>query len=320
MRCSVVRAARRGAQGGVAEAAALTGLARARVTGYPRSPVRYYPADMRLAEPVLVGDLLPEIRRLLLELLEELTGAEWDAPTPCPDWTVKDIALHLLGDDIGILSRRRDGFLLPPLPGEDIVMLVNRLNDTWLRATSRLSPRVLCDLLRHTGDQVDAYFATLDPFQPAEPVSWAGPEPAPAWLGIAREYTEHWVHQQQIREGLGVPGLFEPRLFAPVLATFVRALPHTFHRVIAPVGTIVVLTVEGESGGQWAVLRSTNGAWELYEGPVGGRVAARVTLDQDIAWRMFTRAVAPAVLRRRAAIRGDRSLGETILRSVAIIA
>src|SRR5260370_40370159 len=65
---------------------------------------------MREAEPVLVVDLFPVERQHLLQLLAQLREEEWHSPTVCAGWTVKDIALHLLGDDIGRLSRDRDAF------------------------------------------------------------------------------------------------------------------------------------------------------------------------------------------------------------------
>ena len=46
-------------------------------------------------------------------------------------------------------------------------------------------------------------------------VIWAGSDPAPMWLRVAREYTERWHHQQQIREALGRAFLTEPQWFAP---------------------------------------------------------------------------------------------------------
>jgi hypothetical protein len=59
-------------------------------------------------------------------------------------------------------------------------------------------------------------------------VSWVGPDPVPNWLDVAREYTERWTHQQQARDAVGMPGLREPTFMAPVLATFVHALPQAF--------------------------------------------------------------------------------------------
>ncbi|HLI07692.1 MAG TPA: maleylpyruvate isomerase N-terminal domain-containing protein [Ktedonobacteraceae bacterium] len=46
--------------------------------------------------------LFPAERKQLLLLLSQLDESEWHRPTICPGWTVKDIALHLLGDDTSI--------------------------------------------------------------------------------------------------------------------------------------------------------------------------------------------------------------------------
>jgi hypothetical protein len=51
-----------------------------------------------------------------------------------------------------------------------------------------MSPRLLIDLLQVTGRQMCAFFRTLDPYALGSPVSWVGPEPAPVWLDLAREY------------------------------------------------------------------------------------------------------------------------------------
>jgi uncharacterized protein (TIGR03083 family) len=276
---------------------------------------------MKPPPPVQILDVLPEERERFLELLADLDDAAWRRPTGCPGWTVHDVALHLLGDDLGLLSRMRDGVTaFSPGPDEPIVPFINRLNAEWVISTRRLSPRVLLDLLRLAGEQTHAHFSSLDPFTLGETVSWAGPEPAPHWLGIAREYTERWVHQQQIREALAAPILAEPRLFAPVLATFVRALPHTFRDVAAPAGTTVSLRIEGDAGGEWSVARSSAGRWELFEGLPTGPPDALVKLDQDTAWRLFTKGIGGRVAERRASIEGHAPLGRNVLRTVAILA
>ena len=56
-----------------------------------------------------VRAVLTRERSELLEWLDDLTPDEWGAPTAAPGWTVKDLALHLLDDDLGLLSRSRDG-------------------------------------------------------------------------------------------------------------------------------------------------------------------------------------------------------------------
>jgi hypothetical protein len=182
----------------------------------------------------------------------------------------------------------------------------------------RLSPRILTDLLRQSGDETAALFATLDTFALGGPVTWAGPEPAPRWLDLAREYTERWHHQQHIRDAVGRPGLTEPRFFAPVLATFARALPHTFRAIDAPAGTTVQLTITGDSGGAWALVRDRD-RWTLFTG-LAPNPTAHVTLDQAIAWRLFTKGLSAQDAARDARIEGEHRFGRAMLDTVAIIA
>lgn len=280
---------------------------------------------MKQPEPVLVVDLFPTERAQLLRLLSDLSEEEWSRPTVCAGWSVKDIAQHLLADDMGVLSRHRDGFYDHSfrLDGgsdgwADIIALVNVLNDIWVKATRRISPRLLCELLGLTGRQLHEYYASLNPFVIGGPVGWAGPDPAPVWLDIAREYTERWLHQQHIRDALDKPGVKEKRLFAPVLATFVRALPHTFRDVDAANETAVGLVITGEAGGEWSVVRQGE-RWVLWEG-VPPNAASLVTIEQDLAWRLFTKGVSKEEALQQVQVEGERFLGLNVLETVSILA
>ncbi len=277
---------------------------------------------MRKPEPIIVVDLFAPLREALLVLLESLTPAAWAQRTAAPLWNVKDVALHLLGDDLGLLSRCRDSFTPadrpPPRNYDELVTLINTLNEEWTRAARRLGPRLLIDLLRWSGPQVEAYFASLDAMALGNPVDWAGEEPAPVWLDIAREYTERWHHQQQIRDAVGKPGFAEPRYFAPVLDAFVRALPRTFRNVEAPEGTAVRLTISGEAGGDW-LLRRESAAWNLYLAGGSVKPSAHVAIPQDDAWKLFTKGLKPEAVRARAKLEGNQSLALKVLNTVSIL-
>ncbi len=279
---------------------------------------------MKTVDPIDVVDLFAGEREALLRLLASLSDTGWATPTVCPGWTVKDVALHLLGVDMANLSRRRDGFRAPDAQGPvgeahaDLVAFLTRFNESWVEATRRLSPRLLCELLAFTDPAVVAYYRSLDLDALGEPVSWAGPQPAPVWLDVAREYTERWVHQQQIRDALQRPGLKEPRYVAPVLAAFVHGLPPALSTVAAPAGTRVRLVVSGPAGGVWLALRPGD-AWVLGQDEEG-TAAATVTLDQETAWRLFTKGITRDVALQHARLEGDRSLADRMLDTVSIIA
>ena len=267
----------------------------------------------------MVLDLFAEDRTALLSVLTGLDADDWERATPCAGWSVKDVATHILGGDLANLSRRRDGYQGDaPAPGQDLVSFLNNSNDTWMRAARWLSPRVVCDRLAAAGPPLFAYFASLDRLAVGAPVSWAGPAPAPIWLDVAREYTERWHHQQHIREAVGQPGQTEPRFLHPVLATFAYALPVALHDADAPMGTIVHLHIDGQAGGDWFVRRERNG-WQLYLG-APTTAAARVDLDQDRAWRLYTKGIAPWEVQAAVTFAGDQHLGRRLLDAVAIIA
>jgi uncharacterized protein (TIGR03083 family) len=275
---------------------------------------------VKTPEPVLVADLFPEVLEALLELLSGLSAAEWNKGTACSGWSVKGVALHLLGGEIGNLSRRRDGHVLKASGQgwKELVTMLNDWNQDWVHAARRISPRLLGDLLEFTGTQMNDYFRNLDPFAMGSPVVWAGSEPAPVWLDIARELTERWHHQQHIRDAVGQPGLKEPRYLTPVLASFVRAMPRAYHGVSAPEGTSVVLTIAGEAGGNWSLLRRS-GEWHLYQGKAE-KPNAEVIVDQDIAWRLWTRGLSRSAAEAEMAFGGEQKLGMPVLEMVSIIA
>jgi uncharacterized protein (TIGR03083 family) len=270
--------------------------------------------------PVQVIHLFPELLDALLRLLSDLGAAEWNRPTACAGWSVHDVALHLLGDDAGFVSRKRDGYALPAaVEGWDsLVAWIDEQNALWVAATRRTSPRLLCDLLRFVGRQMCATVESLDPDALGGPVSWAGPEPAPVWLDLAREYTERWLHQQHIRDAVDRPGLKGPRFLAPALDTFVRALPRAYQEVDAPEGTLVALTITGDAGGQWFLVRE-KGTWRLYVESERGP-QAEVVLGQELAWRLFTKGLHPEQARADVELRGDVALGLKALDTVSIIA
>lgn len=271
-------------------------------------------------QPILVVDLFPEILDALLGLLGSLSADDWQRPTVCPGWCVQDVALHLLGVEISNLSGRRDGHAVRAAitRWEELVTLVNEMNAAWVQAARRMSPPLLLDLLQHTGLQTCAFLRALNPYALGGAVAWVGPELAPVWLDVAREYTERWVHQQQIRDAVGQPALTQQRYLAPVLAAFVWALPRTFRATSAAEGTVVTLTIRGASGGQWSV-RQEAGTWRLYAGAPDRR-DAEVLIDEAMVWRLCTRGLSPEQAREQVTLVGDPVLTLKVCEMVSIIA
>lgn len=275
---------------------------------------------MTIAIPTL--HLFAPLDEKLITLLRSLSPDDWQKPTRAKQWTVKDIATHLLDGNLRTLSMLRDQYFGQPGPTdtsyEGMVRYLNDLNASWINGVRRLSPAVLVDLLEHSGREYTAYLHTLDPFGPAVfSVDWAGTYPTPNWFHIARDYTEKWHHQQQIREAVNRYGIASRELYYPVLDTFLQALPHHYRSVTASPGSTVKLHITGLAGGEWYLVRKEN-AWQLTKEKATSHT--EITLDDDTAWKLFTKGLTLEEAHRLVSITGDRALGAPIYSMVAVMA
>ena len=122
---------------------------------------------LRPLEPVLLVDRLGPLHAELIRLLRGLNPGDWNRPTACALWSVRDITAHLLDDDLRRLSFHRDGQPPPaagPIDGyASLVAMINRMNAEWVAVARRMSPRVLIELLEVTGPMVVELFRSIDP-------------------------------------------------------------------------------------------------------------------------------------------------------------
>ena len=138
------------------------------------------------------------------------------------------------------------------------------------------------------------------------------------WLDLGREYTERWHHQQQVREAVGVPLLTEPRWLGPVLRVAIHALPRAYADVTPSAPAAVVLEITGPSGGIFS-LDYREGRWRLLEGE-SADAAARVSVDEDTAWRLLHKRISKQEAEQAARIDGDRGLAARVFQALAVMA
>lgn len=317
--------------------------------------------------PITVNHLFPRLARELLALVRSIPPDRWAAPTCYPTWTVHDIATHLAQTAAWRLSLQRDGHRPLGVEGhgddgarsggrvqaadfEELAKLIDAANTRWRETLGGLSPRVVVELLASLEPALARYLSRL-PRHGRAPVgvAWAGEGVSERWFDTARELTERWHHQQQIREAVGAPGIDRPAYLRPVISTLMRALPYGYRSVRAPVGTTVDVEVRGRSGGRFRLEALAEEGWALFEGssgrrggasrgrsardraglrPTGGRRAlyreeraadALVSLSEDTAWRFLTRSIPEDRARPLITLSGDRGLAERFLSVVAVM-
>ncbi|MBL8216452.1 MAG: maleylpyruvate isomerase N-terminal domain-containing protein [Bryobacterales bacterium] len=263
--------------------------------------------------------LLGKLDGMPVELVRGLSAEDWERPTIAGVWRVKQVAAHLLDTQVRKLSMVRDGFWGEgPREGEGLVAFINRLNAEGAALYSRHSPAVLASLLEISGRESAAFHEGLDPeARAAFAVSWAGESESANWFDTARELTERWHHQQQIRLAVDKPGILTAEFYRPVMETFLLGAPYAYREIGASVGQAVRVEVSGEAGGVWWLVRGEAG-WALRD-EEQGEVAASVMMPQEVAWRVFTKGIPREEAMAVCRVEGDAALGGALFRLTAIV-
>jgi uncharacterized protein (TIGR03083 family) len=267
----------------------------------------------------LTGMLEPE-RRAFVDLLTSLEADEWSAPTECPAWTVKGVALHVLGDDLSLLARQRDEatnsliLYAEKHPGLDFRQLLDGFNEQWVEAAMFLSPPLVIELLRLSGEWTSSFYEQVDLDRPGEPVGFfGGSGSSPYWQAIAREYVERWVHQHQIRRALGRPDLGRAFL-DPAAAVVARSVAAHMPALDAAPGTVLTLTVRNVAS--WSCTLDDHHSWKLTDGRFPD-AAVELSLAEADATSVLSRGLGRDDAIAAFQISGDDDLGGRALRVIS---
>lgn len=265
---------------------------------------------------------LSQVDELLIKLLQTLSPEDWQRPTVAKLWTVKDVVAHLLDGNIRVLSMLQDGYFgesPTDFSYDGLVAYLNVLNADWVKAMKRVSPQLLITMHQLTGPMYNQYYASLKPNDIAPfAVSWAGDTESPNWKHIAREYTEKFLHQQQIRDAIGNTDLLHSHYFTTFLAVFMLGLPHAYCNIEEKENAVVRVTISGEYGGSWQIRKQETG-WQLYE-QTDIEPTAIITIPADVSWKLFSKSVRPADIIQHISTKGDLILGEQALWMVSVMA
>ena len=268
--------------------------------------------------------LIRRVDEQLIPLLRALEAEDWQL-VAVGSWAVRDVVAHLLDGALRRLALDRDGHQPPP-PGRDLsdygemLEFLNELNASWVEAAQRLSPEVMIDLLEQVCPQVADYLDSLDPEgEAAFRVSWAGEDASRVWMDVAREFTERWHHQQQIRDAVGAAALDQECYLRPLLETFMRALPRSYASIGAPAGATIMVSISDLDGLSWVLERQPD-IWKLGRADTDKEADVRIDLPAEVAWKLFTKAITSSEARSRAQVMGDKGLAQPFFSTLAIMA
>jgi uncharacterized protein (TIGR03083 family) len=234
---------------------------------------------------------------------EPLTAEQWNRPTECPEWTVKDIYAHLVGGEVWMSEGHP-----PPAQG-----------------LARIADEPVRERREHSGSQVLAELRDVLALRIRQIADTAPDPDAPTMTAYLQPVTvsvlyrmrafDAWVHEQDIRRALGVPGNLDTPSAKISRGIFLAALPRVVAKLAgAPPGATVRLSVTGPVALDQTIVVDQSGRAHVTDEPGTPTVA----LHTD--WETFSRLAAGRIAPPAAPVEvtGDAALGARVLAHLAI--
>jgi uncharacterized protein (TIGR03083 family) len=242
----------------------------------------------------------------VVALAEGLAPEEWDLPTACPRWSVKDNLVHVIGVEAMLLGRPTPDVTLP----EDLPHVRNdfgRVNEQWIESyRGRSTTDVLADL-REVIAERRAALAGMDQADfDAESFTPAGPDSYGRFMRV--RVMDMWMHEQDVRQAVGRPGHEDGRAPQAALDEMTAALGYVVgKRAGAPPGSRVRFELTGPMARRVDVEVSDRAR-------VVDALAGDPTVTLTLPGHLFTRLCGgrgadPATV----VVDGDPDLGEAII-------
>jgi uncharacterized protein (TIGR03083 family) len=263
-------------------------------------------ADVRLV------DQLEEVWTRIAALGETLTEDEWKRPTRVPGWTVQDNLTHLTDIEAMILGRPREDHTI----AEGLPHVKNEFgarNEVFVDARRAWSG---ADALAEFDEVTRARVAQLRTFGVGDfdAESWTPMGPGTVRDLLPFRVFDSWVHEQDMREALGMPGGIEGDVAETSMARITSTAGYVVGKKVSPPdGTTVVFELTPPMAQTFAVQVEGGRARSLDR--ISADPTVRVTVDGVTYARLACGRADPAaeLAAGSVGLAGDVALGRRIV-------
>ncbi|MGA5128550.1 maleylpyruvate isomerase family mycothiol-dependent enzyme [Streptomyces olivoreticuli] len=252
------------------------------------------------------------------ELVKPLPESDWNRPTECPGWSVRDVVSHVIGVETEFLGEPRPIHTLP----RDLYHVTDEFSryievqvdvrrcHTALEMTSELDLVILrrCRQLRNENRG------------PQTPFRWplGSGNDQPLERALTVRAFDVWTHEQDLRRALRMPGNLDSPAAVLTRDFLLAALPKVVAKdAAAPPGSAVVFDVHGPLEFLRTVRVDAQG-----RGKIDSSVSLGPTVTLGMDWETYARLacgrVRPDAVADQIKVEGEPRLARTILREFAI--
>ncbi len=264
-----------------------------------------------------VVDLMEHVWSSIDSLCSRITEAQWKTPTDCPGWSVQDQVSHLVGAEAGILGNPRPDHT----PGDTSYVKndIGQSNEVVVDFRRSWPGRQVLDEFRELTRQRLTYLRGLtDDGFAAETQTPLGPGTITEFVRI--RIMDAWVHEQDIRRALNIPGELDGSVASHAVGRVSRAMPFVVARKAkAPDGVTVVFNITGSAGSVVSVAVEGGRGRALDSEPESPTVKITSDLETFACLGCGRWDPAKALSSGKIKVAGDTVLGETIVHQMNIM-
>jgi uncharacterized protein (TIGR03083 family) len=264
-----------------------------------------------------IVDALDETWTSIDRTLRSRDPEAYEAPTPCPGWSVHDVLSHLVGFELVL-----NGESVPPRTGpwpSHVKNQIGEFNEAFVDAYRAWSGVEVLDLFRQTTRvSLERLRALSD--ADWDKVGWSPEGERPYHRFQETRVLDSWIHLQDIRDALLEPSDDHGPGEEIVVNRFEAALPYVLgKRAKAPEGTMVRINLSGRLARSILLGVREGRAKTLEEGAEPPTL--EFTTPVALFWRRAAgRISAEAFLNASATdVRGDEQLARKFAEALAIM-
>lgn len=138
------------------------------------------------------------------DVVAGLPDAQWQAPTPLPGWSVRDVVAHLIGTESMLQGVETPEGDIDVSTLEHVRNDIGVMNERWVRKLRHLPTGELLAMYRTiTGQRRDALTAMSDADWDDITATPAGPDTYGRFMRV--RIFDCWMHEHDIRDAIGRP-------------------------------------------------------------------------------------------------------------------
>ncbi len=266
------------------------------------------------SEPVV--DVLDETWTAIGQLGDVLDAAEWELPSECPGWTVRDVLSHMVGTERSLLGETAPDPVSTPA---HVHNEVGARNEGWVVALRTQSGPEVLDIFR------DVTTRRLEQLRSWPSARFDEVGPSPVGTVPYREFMrvrvmDCWVHEQDMRVATARPGHRDGAAAALAIERLASAMPFIVGKKAgAPEGSAVRFELTGSEPRRLDVV--VRGGRAAVDPAFESDPTVELRMDLEVFWRLGCGRVAGEAARGAGLveIRGDTELGERVVDSMAFM-